>query len=71
MAPTLTTSPADNTLTEVDVQTAKTFAVIRPRYRLDVNPVSPSDYDLAPDGRVIANGGEADPSLVTVIANWR
>jgi serine/threonine-protein kinase len=64
---------ADNTLTEVDVQTATTFAITatRPRYRLDVNPVSSSDYDLAPDGRVIANGGEADPSPVTVVANWR
>jgi len=64
---------ADNTLTEVDVQTASTFAITatRPRYRLDVNPVSSSDYDLAPDGRVIANGGEADPSPVTVVANWR
>jgi eukaryotic-like serine/threonine-protein kinase len=64
---------ADNTLTEVDVQTATTFAITatRPRYRLDVNPVSSSDYDLALDGRVIANGGEADPSPVTVVANWR
>jgi Tol biopolymer transport system component/predicted Ser/Thr protein kinase len=64
---------ADNTLTEVDVQTASTFAITatRPRYRLDVNPVSSSDYDLAADGRVIANGGEADPSPVTVVANWR
>jgi Tol biopolymer transport system component len=64
---------ADNTLTEVDVQTATTFAITatRPRYRLDVNPVSSSDYDLTSDGRVIANGGEADPSPVTVIANWR
>ena len=52
---------------------ATTFAItaMRPRYRLDVNPVSSSDYDLAPDGRVIANGGEADPSPVTVVANWR
>jgi Tol biopolymer transport system component/predicted Ser/Thr protein kinase len=64
---------ADNTLTEVDVQTASSFAITatRPRYRLDVNPVSSSDYDLAPDGRVISNGGEADPSPVTVVANWR
>jgi Tol biopolymer transport system component len=64
---------ADNTLTEVDVQTRGGFAVTatRPRYRLDVNPVSSSDYDLAADGRVIANGGEADPSPLTVVANWR
>ena len=64
---------ADNTLTEVDVQSRGGFAVTatRPRYRLDVNPVSSSDYDLAPDGRVIANGGEADPSPVTVVVNWR
>jgi Tol biopolymer transport system component/predicted Ser/Thr protein kinase len=63
----------DNMLTEVDVQTRGGFAVTatRPRYRLDVNPVSSSDYDLAPDGRVIANGGEADPSPLTVVANWR
>jgi len=63
---------ADNTLTEVDVQSRGGFAVTatRPRYRLDVNPVSSSDYDLAADGRVIANGGEADPSPLTVVANW-
>ena len=64
---------SDNTLTEVDVQTAGGFGVTatRPRYRLDVNPISSSDYDLTADGRVIANGGEADPSPLTVIANWR
>jgi WD40 repeat protein len=64
---------SDNTLTEVDVQKGSSFGVTatRPRFRLDVNPVSSSDYDLAPDGRVIANGGEADPSPLTVVANWR
>jgi hypothetical protein len=63
----------DNTLTEVDVQSAGGFAITatRPRFRLDVNPISSSDYDLAPDGRVIANGGEADTSPLTVVANWR
>jgi Tol biopolymer transport system component len=64
---------SDNTLTEVDVQKGSGFGVTatRARFRLDVNPVSSSDYDLAPDGRVIANGGEADPSPLTVVANWR
>ena len=64
---------SDNTLTEVDVQSGGGFAITatRPRFRLDVNPVSSSDYDLAADGRVIANGGEADPSPLTVVANWR
>jgi len=63
----------DNTLTEVDVQSGGGFAVTatRARFRLDVNPVSSSDYDLTADGRVIANGGEADPSPLTVVANWR
>ena len=63
----------DNTLMEVDVQSGKGFAITatRARFRLDVNPVSSSDYDLASDGRVIANGGEADPSPLTVVANWR
>jgi Tol biopolymer transport system component len=63
----------DNMLTEVDVQARGGFAITatRPRYRLDVNPVSSSDYDLAVDGRVIANGGEADPSPLTLVANWR
>ncbi len=63
---------SDNTLTEVDLQSGGGFAITatRPRYRLDVNPVSSSDYDLAPDGRVIANGGEADPSPLTLVANW-
>jgi Tol biopolymer transport system component len=64
---------ADNTLTEVDVQSRGGFAVTatHARYRLDVNPVSSSDYDLGADGRVIANGGEADTSPLTVVANWR
>jgi len=63
----------DKILTEVDVQQGGGFAITatRPRYRLDVNPISSSDYDLAPDGRVIANGGEADTSPLTVVANWR
>jgi hypothetical protein len=26
--------------------------------------------DLGQDGRVIANGGEADPSPLTLIVNW-
>jgi len=64
---------SDNTLSEVDVRTTGSFAITatRSRFRLDVNPVSSSDYDLAADGRVIANGGEADPSPLTVVANWR
>jgi Tol biopolymer transport system component/predicted Ser/Thr protein kinase len=63
----------ENTLTEVDVQSGGGFVVTatRARFGLDVNPGSSSDYDLAADGRVIANGGEADPSPLTVIANWR
>jgi hypothetical protein len=43
----------------------------RALFRLDVNPVSSSDYDLTADGRVIANGGEADPTPLTLVANWR
>jgi hypothetical protein len=63
----------ENTLTEVDVQSGGGFVVTatRARFGLDVNPNSSSDYDLAADGRVIANGGEADPSPLTLIANWR
>ncbi|HXH39335.1 MAG TPA: hypothetical protein VNN08_11960, partial [Thermoanaerobaculia bacterium] len=63
----------DNTLTEVDVQSRGGFAVTatRTRFRLDVNPGSSSDYDLTGDGRVIANGGEADSSPLTLVANWR
>ena len=63
----------DNTLTEVDVQSSGGFAITatRARFRLDANPISSSDYDLAADGRVIANGGEADTSPLTVVANWR
>ena len=64
---------SDNILTEVDVKSGAGFEIgaSRSLFRLDVNPVSSSDYDIAPDGRVIANGGEADPSPLTLIANWR
>jgi Tol biopolymer transport system component/predicted Ser/Thr protein kinase len=64
---------SDNVLTEVDVKSAGGFEIgaARALFRLDVNPVSSSDYDLTADGRVIANGGEADPSPLTLVANWR
>jgi Tol biopolymer transport system component len=64
---------SDNVLTEVDVKSGGGFEIgaARSLFRLDVNPVSSSDYDIAADGRVIANGGEADPSPLTLVANWR
>lgn len=63
----------DNVLTEVDVKSAAAFAVsgTRSLFRLDVNPISSSDYDVAPDGRIIANAGEADPSPLTLVVNWK
>ncbi len=63
----------DNILTEVDVKSGGGFEIgaARALFRLDVNPVSSSDYDLTADGRVIANGGEADPTPLTLVANWR
>lgn len=64
---------SDNILTEVDVKSGGGFEIgaARALFRLDVNPVSSSDYDLTADGRVIANGGEADPTPLTLVANWR
>jgi Tol biopolymer transport system component len=64
---------SDNVLTEVDVKSGGGFEIgaARALFRLDVNPVSSSDYDVTADGRVIVNGGEADPSPLTLIANWR
>ncbi|MEA2162533.1 MAG: eukaryotic-like serine/threonine-protein kinase [Thermoanaerobaculia bacterium] len=64
---------SDNILMEVDVKSGGGFEIgaSRSLFRLDVNPVSSSDYDITPDGRVIANGGEADPSPLTLVANWR
>ncbi|MEA2236756.1 MAG: eukaryotic-like serine/threonine-protein kinase [Thermoanaerobaculia bacterium] len=64
---------SDNVLTEVDVKSGGGFEIgaARTLFRLDVNPVSSSDYDLTADGRVVANGGEADPSPLTLVANWQ
>jgi eukaryotic-like serine/threonine-protein kinase len=64
---------SDNVLTEVDVKSGGGFEIGASRglFRLDVNPVSSSDYDLAADGRVVVNGGEADPSPLTLVTNWR